>query len=119
MGAIGGEQVIVKEVKATRDAPLWRLFREVYIQAAVSIEDAEGNHKHVTKLKGWSVKDGGSGQLTEYTAEDCFYIVLEYAGTELHTFIDWRGGPINFGERSFLVETKVTPLADAVKAVWR
>ena len=88
MGAIDGEQVIVKEVKATRDAPLWRLFREVYIQAAVSIADAEGNHKHVTKLKGWSIKDGGSGQLTEYTAEDCFYIVLEYAGTELHTFVD-------------------------------
>eukprot|EP01048_Picozoa_sp_COSAG05_P026836 COSAG05_NODE_7530_length_800_cov_1.156919_2_plen_78_part_00 len=59
MGAIGGEQVIVKEVKATRDAPLWRLFREVYIQAAFSIEDPEGNHRHVTKLKGWSVKDGG------------------------------------------------------------
>eukprot|EP01048_Picozoa_sp_COSAG05_P022933 COSAG05_NODE_4769_length_1380_cov_0.982826_1_plen_353_part_00 len=90
MGKIGEEDVIVKEVKATKDAPLWRLFREVYIQAAASVPDAEGHHEHVTKLKGWSRK-GDAGPLTKYTKDDCFYIVLEYAGTELHHYLGERG----------------------------
>eukprot|EP01046_Picozoa_sp_COSAG06_P056110 COSAG06_NODE_10516_length_1668_cov_1.026131_1_plen_132_part_10 len=82
-----GTDVLVKVVKSSSARqPLWRLMREVYVQAAVS---EKGGHPNVQSLKGWGTIAKGEDATgrpfndPSFTENAVVVIVLEHPGTPL------------------------------------
>ena len=87
-GQIDGTDVIVKAVRSSSEKqPLWRLLREVYVQAAVSAPP----HKNVCKLLGWGCPaDQPATKFSDEALEEghVVYIVIEHAGKGLFEMVN-------------------------------
>lgn len=90
-GTLGDTEVIVKAVQSSsKRQPLWRLMREVYVQAAVS---ESGGCDNVQSLLGWGIYPTGGEAAGGDFLGSCIegavmLIVLEHAGTPLSAKIN-------------------------------